>query len=99
RFCVASTVLRYREMPPMPSTSARRVSTVSLISAAVLAAIGLQDACAQGTRNFPVIGTIHRFDPQLDELIPKDAKIEVLSSRFQWAEGPVWDKASGTLLF
>jgi len=39
-----------------------------------------------------VIGTIHRYDPQLDELIPKDAKIEVLSSRFEWAEGPVWVK-------
>jgi gluconolactonase len=83
----------------MPSICARRVCSFSLISAAVLAATGLQDACAQGTRNFPVIGIIHRFDPQLDELIPKDAKIEVLSSRFQWAEGPVWEKASGTLLF
>ena len=56
-------------------------------------------AVAQDTRNFPVIGTIHRYDPQLDELIPKDAKIEVLSSRFEWAEGPVWVKEGGFLLF
>jgi gluconolactonase len=46
-----------------------------------------------------VIGTIHRYDPQLDELIPKDAKIEVLTSRFKWAEGPVWVKDGGFLLF
>ena len=56
-------------------------------------------AVAQATTNFPVIGTIHRYDPQLDELIPKDAKIEVLSSRFKWAEGPVWVKDGGFLLF
>jgi gluconolactonase len=56
-------------------------------------------AVAQATTNFPVIGTIHRADPQLDELIPKDAKIEVLSSRFKWAEGPVWIKEGGFLLF
>ena len=70
----------------------------ALLAGAVLTAVP-HAALAQATRNFPVIGTIHRLDPKLDELIPKDAKIEVLSSRFQWAEGPVWDKASGTLFF
>ncbi|HET6323157.1 MAG TPA: SMP-30/gluconolactonase/LRE family protein [Planctomycetaceae bacterium] len=75
-------------------------SRLFLLSAVVaLLAGGLTSARAQGTRNFPVIGKIHRLDPALDELIPKDAKIEVLSSRFEWAEGPVWDKASGTLFF
>ncbi len=75
-------------------------SGLFLLSAVVaLLAGGLASARAQGTRNFPVIGRIHRLDPALDELIPKDAKIEVLSSRFEWAEGPVWDKASGTLFF
>jgi gluconolactonase len=78
----------------------RSSSFAFLLSAAVaLPAVGLTSARAQDTRNFPVIGTIHRIDPKLDELIPKDAKIEVLSSRFEWAEGPVWDKASGTLFF
>lgn len=54
---------------------------------------------AQATRNFPVLGTIHRYDPKLDALLPRDAKIEVLSSRFGWAEGPVWVKKDGFLLF
>jgi gluconolactonase len=85
----------------MHVTFFRRSSSFAfLLSAAVaLPAVGLTSARAQDTRNFPVIGTIHRLDPKLDELIPKDAKIEVLSSRFEWAEGPVWDKASGTLFF
>lgn len=70
----------------------------ALVAGAVLIAAPC-GAVAQDTRNFPVIGTIHRYDPQLDELIPKDAKIEVLSSRFEWAEGPVWVKEGEFLLF
>src|SRR5277367_1701825 len=85
----------------MHVTFVRRSSSFAfLLSAAVaLPAVGLTSARAQDTRNVPVIGTIHRFDPQLDELIPKDAKIEVLTSRFKWAEGPVWVKDGGYLLF
>ena len=45
---------------------------------------------AQNTTNFPHIGHVDRFDPSLDELISKDAPIEVLCGGFDWAEGPVW---------
>jgi gluconolactonase len=45
------------------------------------------------------LGTIERLDPAFDALIPKDAKIEVLAGGFKWAEGPVWVKAGGHLLF
>jgi gluconolactonase len=55
--------------------------------------------CAQDTMNFPVLGKIIREDPRLDQLIPPDAKIEVLSSGFEWAEGPVWSKREKALLF
>jgi gluconolactonase len=47
----------------------------------------------------PTIGQIVRTDPRLDKLIPKDAQIEVLASGFVWAEGPVWVKDGGYLLF
>jgi gluconolactonase len=84
----------------VPAPSARRTLLFALLLAALaVPSVFVTPANAQATQNFPVIGTIHRLDPKLDELIPKDAKIEVLSSRFQWAEGPVWDKASGTLFF
>ncbi|WP_200269318.1 SMP-30/gluconolactonase/LRE family protein [Luteolibacter pohnpeiensis] len=43
--------------------------------------------------------TIERIDPALDQLVPKDAAIEVLATGFKWAEGPVWDEKSGELLF
>jgi gluconolactonase len=53
----------------------------------------------------PTVGTIERLDPRLDALVPKDAKIEVLASGFEWAEGPVWVRddrgglPAGSLLF
>lgn len=83
-----------------PAASARRMPVFALLLAALtVPSVFVTPARAQATHNFPGIGTIHRLDPKFDELVPKDAKIEVLSSRFQWAEGPVWDKASGSLFF
>jgi len=49
--------------------------------------------------DYPSIGKIERFDPRFDELIPKDAIIEKLAEGFDWAEGPVWVKKGGYLLF
>lgn len=43
--------------------------------------------------------TVERLDPELDKLIPADAKIEVLAEGFKWSEGPVWNAKSGELLF
>jgi len=47
------------------------------------------------------LGTMRRFDPALDELIPPDAKIEILAAGFTWSEGPVWRGSAddGHLLF
>ena len=45
---------------------------------------------AQDSVNFPTIGEVIRLDPEMDNLVPKDEKIEVLTSGFIWAEGPVW---------
>ena len=42
---------------------------------------------------------IDRWDPALDAIVPKDWKIEKLAQGFGWAEGPVWIKAGGYLLF
>jgi gluconolactonase len=45
------------------------------------------------------IGAVERLDPRIDQLVPKDAFVEVLVDGFRWSEGPVWDRASGRLLF
>ncbi len=48
---------------------------------------------------YPAIGTIERNDSSLDQLIPANAVIEKLASGFDWAEGPVWIRNGGYLLF
>jgi len=42
---------------------------------------------------------IERWDPAMDAIIPADWKIEKLAEGFGWAEGPVWIKSGGYLLF
>ncbi|MDE2162992.1 MAG: SMP-30/gluconolactonase/LRE family protein [Alphaproteobacteria bacterium] len=44
-------------------------------------------------------GTVQRLSPKLDELIAPDAKLERLGGGVKWAEGPVWVKDGGYLLF
>src|SRR4051812_17175380 len=45
------------------------------------------------------IGSIERIDPALDQLLKKDAKIEVIAEGFEWSEGPVWVEKYNMLLF
>jgi gluconolactonase len=58
-------------------------------------------SCAQevNMKDYKTIGKIQREDPAIDELIPRDAVIEVLADGFDWSEGPVWIKKEGFLLF
>ena len=56
-------------------------------------------AATSAQNNYPTLGKIIRIDPSLDKLISSDARIEVLSSGYQWTEGPVWVKNGGYLLF
>ncbi|GAO45125.1 SMP-30/gluconolactonase/LRE family protein [Flavihumibacter petaseus] len=44
-------------------------------------------------------GKIVTVDPAFEKLVPATAKVEILSTGFQWSEGPVWVKDSGYLLF
>lgn len=57
-------------------------------------------AKAQEMSNYPTIGEVVRVDGAINQLIPTDAKIEVLASGFEWSEGPVWvPREEGYLLF
>jgi gluconolactonase len=42
---------------------------------------------------------IDRLDARLDALLPAAAESEVVATGLVWAEGPLWDAATGTLLF
>ena len=46
------------------------------------------------------LGRIERLDPAFDRLVGEDAIIELLAAnKFDWAEGPVWDRARRRVLF
>src|SRR6478736_2917335 len=42
---------------------------------------------------------IDRWDPAMDAIVPQGAKIEKIAEGFGWAEGPLWIKSGGYLLF
>lgn len=42
----------------------------------------------------PTLGEILRLAPEVDAVLPADAKIEVLASGLDWSEGPVWVPAA-----
>lgn len=67
----------------------------NLVAGAAVALGMASPALAQNSVNFPTIGEVVRADAGLDALIPADAKIQVLSSGFEWSEGPVWVPAAG----
>jgi len=55
----------------------------------------------QAAGPYPSLGRVVRMDTELDNLIPRDAVIEVVASGFEWSEGPVWlpGEEGGFLLF
>lgn len=44
-------------------------------------------------------GSVERHDSRINDIIPSDAKIEVLSKGYAWSEGPVWVDEINGLLF
>jgi gluconolactonase len=55
-----------------------------------------QDASSASTSS---LGTIERFDPRFDKLVPPGARMEKLAGGYDWSEGPAWDKKGKFLLF
>ncbi|MDP6361295.1 MAG: SMP-30/gluconolactonase/LRE family protein [Planctomycetota bacterium] len=45
------------------------------------------------------LGELESLSPEFDELVPSDAKPEILTEGLVWSEGPVWVKEGGYLLF
>lgn len=48
---------------------------------------------------YQTIGSIDRLDSAINALIPDEAKIEILASGFEWAEGPLWLEDQQALIF
>ena len=61
---------------------------------------GISDnARAEKKKAYPTFGKVHRFDPALDKILSKTAKLEKLAKGFEWSEGPVWIADGGYVLF
>lgn len=48
---------------------------------------------------YPTLGKIQSYDASFSQIISADAKVEVIATGFQWAEGPAWVKDGNFLLF
>jgi gluconolactonase len=72
--------------------------TLAWATLAALPSVVAGDAPAP-PKQYPTIGKIERLDPELDAILAPDARIEKLAGGFDWAEGPAWDRKTGTLLF
>jgi gluconolactonase len=77
----------------------RVLAAPAALAATALVALAPAPSAAQPPEKKMTIGSVDRKSPKLDELIPKDAVIEVLAGGFKWTEGPVWDKKTKALLF
>jgi gluconolactonase len=90
----------------MDRTSRRRrivhlamIAGVFTFLAIVVAPASDAQTQAKPADTYETFGTIERLDPRLEAIVPSDAKIEKLADGFRWAEGPVWIKDPGFLVF
>jgi gluconolactonase len=69
------------------------------LAAMVVVAVFAGPATAEKPK-VPTLGTIERLDKGLDAVLAEDAVVELLvEKKFEWSEGPVWDRAHNRLLF
>ena len=52
-----------------------------------------------GAANYPTVGSVERLDPRMEQLVPQNAKIEILAEGYVWSEGPVWVAKGNFLLY
>jgi gluconolactonase len=85
----------YRTLTPGDVRTMVRLSRL-----AALAVLTLVAAPTVAQDKSATLGKIERLDPGLDAVLPADAVIEMLvPNKFDWSEGPVWDRANKRVLF
>ena len=74
---------------------------ISLSVATIMFLSHLRLATPQESVPLSTIGEIVIFEDGMNELVPSDAKIELLASGFEWSEGPLWipNANGGFLIF
>ncbi|MGH8309701.1 MAG: SMP-30/gluconolactonase/LRE family protein, partial [Steroidobacteraceae bacterium] len=67
-----------------------------------ISAASLTLAAVPGTASAggpPSAAQIERLDARLDAILERNAQVEVVADGIEWAEGPLWDGRSQSLLF
>jgi gluconolactonase len=84
----------------------RNTALLSLTLAAALGAPLFITGCSSTPTPAPIaekpapgVGTIERDDPALDNILPRDAKIEKVATGFKFTEGPLWRPEVNKLWF
>jgi gluconolactonase len=73
-------------------------STLLLFPTLITVACSTASPPAPSHESSPSQGSIVRLDPDFDELVPKDTRLEKLADGFAFTEGPIW-RPSGVLWF
>lgn len=77
-----------------------RASTRRSVSCMILTGLVIFSAASRADEPGNTLGSIERLDPRFDALVPADARVEILSSGYDWTEGPAWfPEEGGYLLF
>jgi gluconolactonase len=61
--------------------------------------LGIAALACQPAKEIKTAGTIERLDPELDNIISADAKVEIIAQGYTWSEGPLWIEDQKMLLF
>ena len=75
----------------------RLLFLVLLAVTGAAAIAGQQKSAPQKAERVPLDSTavkLDRLDPAIDQIVPKDAKLERIATGFKWVEGPVWIEGS-----
>lgn len=83
----------YARIVPREMTLRKFRVIVALVVIVTMVAIAA--SCKSGRSDDAFV----RADPRFDAIVSRDAKLEKLADGFLLAEGPVWDKRGGYLLF
>jgi len=72
------------------------VSSV-ILSLVLTAAVPSQQGSDEGSALDATQVRLDHLDPAIDQIVPKDAKLERIATGFKWVEGPIW--LNGSLYF
>ena len=83
----------------MPTLNVQQSTTLLFLFVLAIAFVHCPPHVPAQTPAPRTMGIIERLDPAIDALVPEDAQMEIIAEGLQWAEGPVWIRDGGYLLF